>query len=82
MPGAVRMPPGRLIRTAPGLSAPADALPGSGKGVCCLDDVVYHDLKYDYAEPDPYPEATLAKRRLLERLDIRPAVTVYKAPEE
>jgi hypothetical protein len=46
-----------------------------------MEDVVYHELQYDHAEPDPYPEATVAKRRLLERLDIRPAVTVYKPDE-
>ncbi len=40
------------------------------------------DMKYDHAEPDPYPDANLAKRRRLEMLDIRPAVTVYKPPEE
>jgi hypothetical protein len=47
-----------------------------------MEDVVYHELKYDHAEPDPYPEATLVKRRLLEKLDIRPAVTVYRETEE
>lgn len=47
-----------------------------------MEDVVYHELNYDHAEPDPYPESTLAKRRCLEKLDIRPAVTVYKDTEE
>jgi hypothetical protein len=50
--------------------------------VICLDDAAYHELKYDSAEPDPYPGDDLAKRRRLEMLDIRPAVTVYKPPEE
>ncbi len=47
-----------------------------------MEDVVYHELTYDHAEPDPYPEATMAKRRRLEMLDIRPAVTVYRETEE
>jgi hypothetical protein len=47
-----------------------------------MEDVVYHELKYDHAEPDPYPEAAVAKRRRLEKLDIRPAVTVYRETEE
>jgi hypothetical protein len=57
-------------------------LPDPGKGVICLDDAAYHELKFDRAEPDPYPGDDLAKRRRLEMLDIRPAVTVYKPPEE
>ncbi|HWQ60979.1 MAG TPA: hypothetical protein VN521_01635 [Negativicutes bacterium] len=47
-----------------------------------MEDVVYHELKCDDAEPDPYPEATMAKHRLLEKLDIRAAVTVYRETEE
>lgn len=39
-------------------------------------------MKYDHAAPDPTADASLAKRRRLEMLDIRPAVTVYKPPEE
>jgi hypothetical protein len=53
-------------------------LPDPGKGVSYLDDATYHEMKYNHTTPDPYPEATLAKRRLLEKLDIRPAVTVYR----
>ena len=56
--------------------------PAAGEGVSHLDEAVYHDMKYDHAEPDPYPEASLAKRQRLEMLDIRPAVTVYKETEE
>lgn len=66
----------------PGLSTPAEALPDTGEGVICVDDATYHEMKYDSAEPDPYPGDDLAKRRRLEMLDIRPAVTVYKPPEE
>ena len=40
------------------------------------------EMRYDRAEPDPAADASLAKRRRLEMLDIRPAVTVYKQPEE
>lgn len=39
-------------------------------------------MKYDHAESDPTADASLAKRRRLEMLDIRPAVTVYKQTEE
>lgn len=53
------------------------------RGVKEMDDAVsYHELKYDRAEPDPYPEAGEARRRLFENLDIRAAVTVYKETEE
>jgi len=56
--------------------------PTEGEGVSCLDDAAYHGMNYDHAEPDPYPGDNMAKRRRLEMLDIRPAVTVYKETDE
>lgn len=48
-----------------------------------MDDAVsYHELKYDIAEPEPFPDGAEAKRRRLEQLEIRPAVTVYSETME
>jgi len=68
---------GSLTRPS-GLSAPADIRPPGPGGEDVDDLVTYHEMSSDYAEPDPCPEDAAAKRRRLEKLDIRAAVTVYK----
>jgi hypothetical protein len=48
-----------------------------------LDDpVTYHELSLDYTDPLYADPATQAKIQSLEHLEIRPAITVYKLPEE